>query len=221
MKIATWNIERPRINDKEIPLIIKTLRSINADILILTETNEFLDLDDDYNSFHSTNAKEKFYTRGEKRVSIYSKYKSIGHIKTFREDTSICTILETPLGNLAVYGTIIGVEGNRKPSFGKDLDQQLLDFEKIAKENNLCIGGDFNISFGDNYYFTNSGRQKLNASFEKLDLKNLTSEIPENIDHIVLSKNFIEGKSTNFDSWNLDKTLSDHIGVLITVALKK
>jgi exonuclease III len=217
MKIATWNIERPRLNDKEIPSIIGILRNINADILILTETNEFLDLDDDYNSFHSTNAKEKFYTKGEKRVSIYSKYKSVGYIKTFRDDTSICTILQTPLGDLAVYGTIIGVEGNRKPNFEEDLDQQLLDFDKIAKQNNLCISGDFNISFGDNYYFTKSGRQKLNESFARLDLKNLTSEIPQNIDHIVLTKDLITEKFITLDTWNLDKTLSDHIGISITV----
>lgn len=218
MKIATWNIERPTKNDKRIPLILDVLKTVNADILILTETSEFLSLDNAYNFFHSTNAKETFYTEGEKRVSIYSKYNSVGHIKTFRDDTSICTILETPLGDLAVYGTIIGIEGNRKPNFEEDLDRQLLDFEKIAKENNLCIGGDFNISFADNYYFTDDGREKLNASFAKLDLKNLTSEIPKNIDHITLTNNFITGKSITLDMWNLDKTLSDHIGVSVTVA---
>ena len=77
MKIATWNIERPTKNDKKIPLILDILKTVNADILILTETNEFLSLDNDYNCFHSTNAKESFYTEGEKRVSIYSKYNSI------------------------------------------------------------------------------------------------------------------------------------------------
>ena len=30
---------------------------------------------------------------------------------------------------------------------------------------NFCIGGDLNISFGDNYYYTEEGRNKLNASF--------------------------------------------------------
>ena len=40
-------------------------------------------------------------------------------IKTFRDDHK-CKILETPLGNLAVYGTIIG-KGNRKPNFEEDL----------------------------------------------------------------------------------------------------
>ena len=217
MKIGTWNIERLTKNDKKIPYIVDILRKVNADIFILTETNEFLNLDNCYNCFHSSNLQENYYKEGEKRVSIFSKYNLIGYIKTFRGDTSICSILKTQLGDLAVYGTIIGVEGNRKPSFEEDLNQQLLDFDKIANENNLCISGDFNISFGDNYYFTESGRQKLNASFAKLGLENLTSEIPQNIDHIVLTKNLIAGKSTTYDVWNLDKKLSDHIGVSITI----
>jgi len=198
-------------------MIEDILKNVNADILILTETNEFLNPGNDYNCFHSANAPEDFYTTGEKRVSIYSKYDSIGNSKTFRDDIAICKILRTPFGDLAVYGTIIGTEGNRKAGFTKDLYQQLLDFDKIAGENNLCIAGDFNISFGDNYYFTGSGRQKLNDSFAKLRLENLTSAIPNNIDHIVLPHNFIAGRSVSSDTWNPDKKLSDHIGVSITI----
>jgi endonuclease/exonuclease/phosphatase family metal-dependent hydrolase len=86
------------------------------------------------------------------------------------------------------------------------------------EDQTLCISGDFNISFGDNYYFTKSGRQKLNESFARLDLKNLTSEIPQNIDHIIMTKSFIAENSISFETWNLDKTSSDHIGISITVA---
>jgi endonuclease/exonuclease/phosphatase family metal-dependent hydrolase len=71
------------------------------------------------------------------------------------------------------------------------------------------------MSFGDNYYFTEDGRQKLNASFEKLGLTNLTADIPENIDHIILSNEFIKGKSISVSEWNRDKKLSDHIGVCV------
>jgi len=164
-----------------------------------------------------SNAPEDFYTTGEKRVSIFSKYDPIGNFKTFRDDTAICKVLKTPFGDLVVYGTVIGTEGNRKAGFTKDLDHQLADFDKIAGENNLCIAGDFNISFGDNYYFTGSGRQKINDSFAKLGLENLTSAIPNNIDHIVLPKKFIAGRSVSSHTWDLDKKLSDHIGVSITI----
>ncbi len=217
MKIATWNIERPTKNDKRSPLLLDILRKIDADILVLTETNEYITLGDKYNSFHSTNVEEAYYKKGEKRVSIYSKYKAVGQIKTFTSETSICINLETPSGILAIYGTVIGTEGNRKPSFIKDLDQQIVEFENISLQNNLCIAGDFNISFSDNYYFTNEGRKKLNDVFDKLDLTNLTSNIKQNIDHIVLPNKFIFGKEIIKDFWNQDKKLSDHIGVSVTI----
>jgi endonuclease/exonuclease/phosphatase family metal-dependent hydrolase len=98
-----------------------------------------------------------------------------------------------------------------------DLDLQLLDLEKIAKEGNLCVGGDFNISFSDNYYFTKEGRRKLNDLFEKLNLINLTAEIAQNIDHIILSGAFVGDRARSIETWNEDKRLSDHIGVAVEI----
>lgn len=220
MTIATWNIERPAKTAKRILFVAACLKELNPDILILTETNEFIDLGNEYQIFHTVKPVESFYKEGERRVSIFSKYNSIEQFKTFRDDTSICMNLETPLGNLAVYGTIIGINGNRRKNFITDLDQQLLDFDRIAEKNNLCIGGDLNISFGDNYYFTEEGRKKLNASFEKNKMVNLTGTIPRNIDHIILTKTFVGKKSVKVLPWNLgaDKKLSDHMGVAVTVS---
>lgn len=217
MKIATWNIERPNKATKRIPLILHCLKEVDADILVLTETNELIDLGNDYTSYHTANSDEPFYKPGEKRVSIYFKYNSVDQISTFRDNTSICITLETPLGNLAVYGTIIGINGNKRKDFITDLDKQLNDFEKIAGNNNLCIIGDLNISFSDNYYFTETGRQKLNNSFNSLGLINLTAEISENIDHIILPAKYIAEKQVTLNTWNMDKKLSDHIGVSVTL----
>ncbi len=215
MKIATWNIERLNKSTTKNQLIIDCLTKINADILILTETNEVINLGNTYQCFHSSKLEESYYKEGERRVSIYSKYDFIGGIKTYRADTSICVKINTPLGDLAVYGTIIGTHGNRNESFIADLDKQLIDFDRIANSNNFCISGDLNMTFADNYYYTKEGREKLNASFEQLKLLNLTANIPENIDHIVLSKTFVGIKQPKIEIWNSDKILSDHIGVSI------
>lgn len=40
-------------------------------------------------------------------------------------------------------------------------------------------------------------------------------EITDNVDHIVLSHNFMKSKKINIETWNLDKKLSDHIGICI------
>jgi len=221
MKIATWNIERPKKTGIRVPRIIECIRKVEPDILILTETNEAVYLGEEYNYFHSNILQESFYKEGERRTSIYSKYQLTGTHVTFRADTSICAKLKTPFGELAVYCTVIGINGNRRKNFDADLVKQLEDFERISvNENfceNFCIGGDLNMSFADNYYFTQDGRKKLIDSFEKLKMTNLTAGIPENIDHIIISDEFIKGKSIILSEWNRDKKLSDHIGVCVTI----
>ncbi len=217
MKLATWNIERPHKASKHKQSIISCIEKVDADILILTETNELISMADKYHYYHSSTLTDSYYKEGERRVSIYSKYKAVEHVATFRDDTSLCIRFSTPMGELTVYGTVIGIHGNRRTSFMEDLNQQLCDFDKIAATSAFCIAGDLNMSFSDNYYYTTQGRQKLNASFEKLSLLNLTAAIPQNIDHIIISKAFVGNRKTSFETWNTDKTLSDHIGVAISI----
>lgn len=217
MKIATWNIERPEKTGARVQHLINCLKEIDADILILTESNEAVLFGSDYNYFHTDILEELFYNEGERRTSIYSKYSLLGTLPTFRADTSICTKLKTPFGDLAVYGTVIGINGNRRKNFDADLVKQLEDFEKISANENICIGGDLNMTFSDNYYHTQEGRLKLNNSFNKLKLTNLTADIPENIDHIIISDAFMKDKAVKLFEWNRDKKLSDHIGVCVTI----
>lgn len=223
MKIATWNLERlTKSSAKRNQTIINILSEINADILILTETNEIIQFSETFNykTFHSASAPESYYKEGEKRVSIYSKYDFATAFATFRDDTSICKKIKTLKGNLAVYGTVIGINGNRRKNFIPDLDMQIKDFENITQTENLCISGDLNMSFSDNYYYTKEGREKLNACFEKLSLTNLTANIPQNIDHIILPNSFIQDKRISIQTWNLEKKLSDHIGVAVDIFLE-
>jgi len=80
---------------------------------------------------------------------------------------------------------------------------------------NICIAGDFNISFSDNFYYTKEGRQKITSSFEELQIANLTQSIPQNMDHIAISKSFLKSMKCTEQIWIDDKRLSDHIGVSI------
>ncbi|MEO6671410.1 MAG: endonuclease/exonuclease/phosphatase family protein [Ferruginibacter sp.] len=248
MKIATWNLQRPAKSGSKVSPIEQRLKTLNADILILTETNQFIDPGPDYKSFHTAalltprSARKKdgvdisygpvLYKPGERRASIYSKYNFIEQLPTFDPETSTCIKFQTPLGDLAVYATIIGVFGNREQSFKTDLDLQLTDFENIvskkasldsepsepadAAKTNLCIAGDLNITFADNSYYTKEGREKLNDAFQTLELVNLTAFIPGNIDHIILPERLI-GKKRDVKIWNTDKKISDHVGVAVTV----
>jgi len=221
MKIATWNIERPTKNGQKSTAITEYLKKLNADILVLTETNEFINLGAEYESFHTDIFPGDFYKPGDRQVTIFSKYPVVRHIPTFRADTSLCLELHTPYGNLIVYGTIIGNFGNGGDQFKLDLEKQLIDFETIGKTQNLCIIGDLNISFSDNMYFTKEGREKLRISFERLGMKIMTEHITQNIDHIVLTKAFTENKKIINGFWNDTENkvtrLSDHKGVFLEI----
>ena len=53
MKIATWNLQRPTKFGRKTNPIIETLKSLNADILVLTETNDCIQLGTDYQVFNT------------------------------------------------------------------------------------------------------------------------------------------------------------------------
>jgi len=95
---------------------------------------------------------------------------------------------------------------------------QLADFERLAKDQNLCIAGDYNLSFSDNYYFTTSGRNRLLDSFNKNNIYILTKDLKDCIDHISLSSEFCSKYSMKISEWNLDEKLSDHKGVMISIS---
>lgn len=170
-----------------------------------------------YYSFHTSNLSDPMYSEGEVRSSIFSKYPSLGRISAFNDETSVCEMLDTPNGNIALYATIIGIYGNRHTSFKTDLDLQIQDFKRIGSQHPIIIAGDFNISFGDNYYFAKDGRDKLNEAFGELELMNLTERVENNIDHIVVSEGLVGGIRSSIETWNLDKKLSDHIGVMVEI----
>ena len=218
MKILTWNLERPKIANQ---LILDKLTEYNADILILTETNTIINPGKDYSSIATATLAKGHdgiaYQIGENRTTIWTKYKIGVKHNTYDNYTSVCAQLETPQSSLNVYATIIGVFGGIGERFKSDLENQLLDFEILSREKAFCIIGDLNVTFSGRAYPSHQARNKLKAAFEKLNLINLTAEIENNVDHIVLSKDFIKNKIVKIETWNHDKLLSDHIGICLTI----
>ena len=232
MKIATWNVERLK-HRKSIDKILSAIEDVQADILVLTETNERIKLNYRY-GFHTPQLHEApsdyhmpgrykeysvadVYAVTENRVSIYTNYPCIKQYETCDKYTALCIELETEVGNLLVYGTIIGIIGNRDESFKQDLLMQVKDYARLSKAGNICICGDFNCSFADNYYYTNFGKDTLLSSFSSNNISLLTGSQPECIDHIAVSKNFVGNSNIRILEWNLNKTLSDHKGIVAEI----
>ena len=218
MRIATWNLER--LIKKKNQQILEKLNEINADILVLTETSSKIQLEN-YN-FVSTEPLPNFfdnikYDNGENRVSIFTKYKILTQYRTFDNYTTVCADIETPNGRLTVYGSIIGVFGNRQPRFDNDLNGHLTDFERIISSNMVCIAGDLNVIFSGRPWPSRRAKDTLLNAFDKYNLTNTTSEIDANVDHIILSNEFLRDKNIHIETWNIDKTLSDHVGHVLNL----
>ena len=218
MRIVTWNVERLKHNDK-LEEIKRCCLDAKADILVLTETDSRLDLS--YKCSCSTPpAKEvlpKLYKYTENRVTICTDYPVQRIHETYDRYTAACVEVDTELGSLIVYGTIMGIFGNREKSYEEDLKKQIEDIRRLSSLGNLCVIGDYNCSFSDNYYFTKSGRQSILDVFNDCRITMLTASRKECIDHISISESFIGQAEIAIDEWNYDKSLSDHKGIVVEI----
>jgi exonuclease III len=228
VKIATWNLDRPKLAktpSSRNAEMVKHLEREDADLLILTETNSAIDLQKTYKaslpSLNLLNTGDSNYTQGENRTTIWSKRCLGSSIPTYDPLTSVCASIQTSRGEgLNVYGTVIGPLGNRRKSFMEHLEKQIADWERICKSGAICIAGDFNLSFCDNYYYT---KALICSFFKRQGITVLTSKVENNIDHIGISDSFLKAaKFVPNPVWNLDKNearprLSDHIGVSVTI----
>ena len=220
MRIATWNVERLSPL-KRLPGIMEELRRVDADVLVLTETDRRIQPDYEY-VYHTPllaeNVDGDSYRPTENRMSIFTRYPAVRHHPVADANTSLCVELETERSSLVVYGTLFGIHGNRRPSFRQDIEEQMEDVRRLAEHGHvICLCGDFNCSFFDNYYFTNWARQTLTDTFAACDLELVTGGQPECIDHIALSRSFPREGTVTVREWNLDKTLSDHKGICIDI----
>jgi len=218
VKIATWNVERLR-RKKLLNEMLYSIDAINADVLVLTETGRRLH--PKYRFCYETPRmairSPDIYAATENRVSIYTNYPCVRQHSTYDENTALCVELETERGNLIVYGTIIGIYGNRHQTFLPDLVKQMDDLRRLSNlAAAICFCGDFNCSFADNYYFTAAGRTAILNGLKDRDLSLLTKNQPECIDHIALTKCFVGNDDIQIEEWNQAKTLSDHKGIAVS-----
>ena len=219
MKIATWNLER--LINKKHEAVQAQIKAVDADIFVLTETSETIILE----NYHSvltgvlSHGQDGIpYKEGENRVTIWTKYPILKTYGTYDAFTSVCADIETPLGVLTVYGTIIGVFANKQPRFDHDIFGQVEDFKRIFPNKNVCIIGDLNIMFSGFAYPSHKARNTMNQVCEDFELTNTTADLPKNVDHIILSDGFMEGFNLEIETWNEDLKWSDHKGVCIQIS---
>jgi len=248
MRIATWNIERPSNNlNIRSHRILEKIRAINADIWILTEAHDTINPGTEYHfaSTPTVAASPIFHREGEHKTTVWSRWPIIELFKPSTPHRAICPILETPLGKLVVYGTVLPYHGARWP-YGTPrnwdahyaaIATQGADWWRLRRKypgDGLCAAGDFNQNRPiRSTYGTKWGRVLLDLALKESDLIGVTqsdfavaSKLPleelelitNSIDHIYLNSLWAK-KVTNVGIWPGQTAagdyLSDHSGVFV------
>ncbi|MCG2793653.1 MAG: endonuclease/exonuclease/phosphatase family protein [Weeksellaceae bacterium] len=220
MKILSWNIERLKINENdELDFIKNLILSENPDLIFLTETNLTIDFGTEYFSLHSRELPDfhdgQKYVAKENRVSIFSKYPFTEIIKTYDEYTAISGKIDTKLGELTLYGSIIGSFGGRGFYFENDLENQKNEIRKL--KGNICYSGDFNVAFSGWKYPSIKVIDETKSFFENENLEIITKENADCAIHIVMNNDFLRKKTVKSKMIKIDRKISDHNAVICEI----
>lgn len=236
MKIATWNVAYGR--GKANAFRIEKIREINADIWVLTETHDSLDLREDFDPFR-TESRVKGANRSldsySRWVTIWAK-KDLKPVKLETDDkyrTSACAV-QFGDQKLVVFGTVLPwYTDTERLSYAEELENQADDWGRLRDENGglLCVAGDFNLNLGGPHYYGSAvNKVKMLTTLERSQLVACTcfcrtQTHDENrefglIDHLAISQS-LETRARIDSIWpkgdEKNRILSDHEGVAITV----
>jgi endonuclease/exonuclease/phosphatase family metal-dependent hydrolase len=248
MRIATWNIERPPGNlNARSGRILEKLREINADIWILTETHDNIRPGQDYQEASTPTVTDPpiFHREGEHKTTVWSRWPIVDRFEPATPIRAVSPILETPLGRLVLYGTVLPYHGARWPygtrrnwdAHYAAIATQGADWSRLRRDypvEGLCVAGDFNQNRPQRTtYGTRWGRVLLDLAFKESDLVGVTQadsaaarQLPQadlrliidSIDHICLNSSWAK-KVTRVGIWpgqtGTGEYLSDHSGVFI------
>jgi hypothetical protein len=236
-RIGTWNVayaageERNRLRHAR-------LMATPADVWVLTETHDALDLSETHAAV-STLQRETGRPGG-RWTTIWTRWPVLRHIDVDDPHRTVAALLESPLGVIAVYGTVLPWHSDPGPgevpakSWAEQdriLPLQLAEWRRICDRFRvpLVVAGDLNMNLGGpHYYGTARGRQALRDGLADLGLAcaTETDRIPSGmlahppIDHVVVPHAWLP-TSRVVAAWNgtdeVGRKLSDHSGVVVEV----
>ena len=222
MKILSWNVNRHdgdlehQSNETRKELILEH----NADIVVLTNTRLKFHLGDPYKRVFTTEMPQRHdgisYKAGENRVAIFTKFPFKNKVKTYDDYSSVCQMLETPLGNLNVYGTIIGAKAEL---FESDFVEQKDDLERI--EGAICYAGDFNMSFVEPFLPSEDTVKDMNKFIEEQKMAVLTADFENLNNHVAVSKSFLKGNTTQVELFEVPTEISEEEIIVVEIKEKE
>lgn len=215
MKILNCNIEHPDL--EQVKKVFKELRTHDPEILIITGANDLV-RNPSGKILHGTVddlpviLKGILSTIGKGEIAVFSHYNH--NIVEHTHGRLICEY-QTPLGPLWIYTVSLPPVKGKGIAFKNSLARLEKDFEKHLKGKNVCLTGNFQISFKGNE--RGELQQLLNTFFQKHHLVNLSAYENNCMDHIAISNSFIKGKFADIDTLNRNKKFGQRSWTVVTI----
>lgn len=234
LRIGTWNVEYANLANN--PRRVEIMHAANADIWVLTETRDELNLGSAYTGISSIPRERGGPTA--RWVTIWSRFPMLSSVEVRDTSRTVAAIFDTPLGPLLVYGTVMPWKSDRDPTDTIDwakhhriVPEQAAEWVRLGlrhPEAAVCIAGDLNMNLGGRqYYGTNEGRRLLQDGMARAGLTCVTrtEAVPAglldnpHIDHVLLPNSWAE-RVRVVDAWPGTiggVRLSDHSGIVVEV----
>jgi len=239
LTVGTWNVEYAAGADRN-ALRLARLQQVPADIWVLTETHDDLDLSET----HVAVSTEQRPTgrAGGRWTTIWSRQKVLARIEVRDPVRTVAALVQTSMGPVAVYGTVLpwhsdpGPGEHRAKNWTEQdrvLQIQLAEWRAIRADLGpdvpLIVAGDLNMSLGGpRYYGTKRGEAALREGLAELGLGCATEydrlapgalqHSP--IDHIVVPEPWLP-RTRIAAAWEgtneAGRKLSDHSGLVVEV----
>ena len=243
IRIGTWNVQYGVGADKNVRRLA-VLDEQDADVWVLTETNDQLDLSDRYQPVHAA----RRYSPGNagRWVTVWTRLPIVStHATADVLRTVAVTVDAGSDGLVCVYGTVLPWQHDAGPDplapvpgwqeFYRVTPLQAREWALLqhsAPENMLVVAGDLNQSLGGpHYYGTTRGRALLRDMLGSASLTCLTETesfavgVLDNppIDHICAAPPAGRAIRAAVHGWNKTNAdgvvLSDHSGVVASLFL--
>jgi endonuclease/exonuclease/phosphatase family metal-dependent hydrolase len=235
MKIATWNVGYG-IDPSKNARILEQMRSVDADIWVLTETHDGLKprTSGEWRSITSQDRPQdaRNVIDGSRWVTLWSRLPIIEEIALSHDPIrTTAAVIDTPLGHLLVFGTVLPWYNDTEHTLKEEIVQQSADWRALQSSRDdiaVCVAGDLNVNLGGpHYYGKNEDKEAVAETLSNSGLTALTdfahtgpAQFEEFglIDHIAISDPFVKcAESPEF--WQREnvrnETMSDHCGVAV------
>ncbi len=246
IRIATWNLDRSGIRGKaRLAPQLEFLKSVDADILVLTETHELVK-PFGYDYYLASERDPGYHKVGESCATIWSRF-PMTEIPTATENRyfTVCAEIQGPpgIGNVIVYGTIITYHGDGVsqcvPVWSRHraaVKSQVAEWNALAlrySNRMRVVAGDFNENLdGRRWYGVADAKEALTVGMLAADMHCPTaapdlslfnspgSLSRSTVNHVCVSNG--KAKVTGVQAWEGTQAgvaLSDHNGILVDFAI--